>query len=166
MQNKKLPAVFLLGMCSGAVLILLCTGFFLKTFLIEEYESEIPYSRFVMEFPDKVMELQPAWSVSRDHCMIPLAGRPGQERQIAIYRLCNKEYAMAMLEQEETRRISAILPCSFAVYETAEGGTGLARLNASFAAWLIGGAPESIFAKQIVPFQKTLLDSFKFREVR
>ncbi len=166
MQNKKIPAVFLLGMCSGAVLILLCTGFFLKTFLIEEYKSEVPYKRFIMEFPDKIMELQPAWSVNRDHCMIPVVGKPGQERQLSVYRLCNKEYAMAMLEQVETRRISAILPCSFAVYETADGGTGLARLNTTFAAWLVGGVPASIFSERIAPFQEKLLNSFNFKEIR
>ncbi len=168
MQSKKVLrelSIFFLGTAVGILLIVCCAGVCLKTFLIEEYESPLPCRSVVRSFPDKAAEI-PGWSVNRDHCMVSGIGKQGEERELVIYRLCNRQYALAMLEPENTRRIAAVLPCSFALYETAEGKTRLARLNTSLLSRLIGGIPGRVFAENILPVQEQLLNYFNFRKIR
>ncbi len=164
-KNFRELLIFLAGIITGAAGLALCAGLFFRHIFIEEYRTDRPFAEVAAAFPDKAVSLSPAWSVSRDNCMTPVAGQPGAERRLMIYRLCNPAYAQAMLEAEETRRISAILPCSVALYETENGGTALARLNSTLLAWLIGGTPEKIFSGQIAPFQKNLLNQFDFRKL-
>lgn len=144
-------AILATGLITGAFLAFL----WLKGNLIEMYEADVPYKEMVQIFPVKASGM-PGWTVSREYCKLP--------GDVAVFELCHKQYAGKLLTNETDKEIAAILPCSFALYETAEGKTRLVRINARLASWLTGGNPRLIFRDQIGPEQDALLKLCGFQK--
>ena len=156
--------IFFCGLISGAALLVIAAGAYLRGTggVIQEYEADMTFEAAEKIFPDTAAALPGGWSVGRENCMI---SQLPDGSKLAVYKLCQSAYAAQMMADPGQRRIAAVLPCSFALYEVPGGKVRLARLNRAWLGWLLGGSPRELFNGVIADEQHKLLESCGFMQV-
>ena len=59
--------------------------------------------------------------------------------RIHVFSFCQPEYSYNILLDDENKKISAIMPCRIAVYETVQGEVFLSRMNIGMMSQMFGG---------------------------
>ena len=139
---------FGLGLLWGTALVCLAGILLLRHNLIAETECPLPWEKAVEEFPRQVMK-QPGWTVRTVPCGLPV---PEKGSRIAVFEICSRKFATAILKDPDGRKTAAVLPCKIAIYER-DGKTWIARLNAPVFMRLLGGTPAEVFNSDILPEQ-------------
>ena len=142
-----------LGLLWGAVLVFAAGIWFLRTNLIEERECPLPWETAVKRFPEAVMK-NPGWTVRTVPCGLPA---PVMGSRIAVFEICSRKYAGAILKDPEARKTAAVLPCKIAIYERGDK-TYIARLNGGVFMRLLGGTAAEVFSNGIRPEQSVMLN--------
>lgn len=140
------------GLLWGLALAAAAGIWFLRTNLIEEKESALPYEQTVQILPQQVLR-QSGWTLRTVPC-----GLPVQEtgKRITVFEICSRKYAGKILNDPDARKTAAVLPCKIAVYER-NGKTYIARLNAAVFMRLLGGTAAEVFGQGILPEQTAML---------
>ncbi|MCK5812364.1 MAG: DUF302 domain-containing protein [Clostridiales bacterium] len=60
-------------------------------------------------------------------------------KKVQIFELCHPEHAARILEADEERIVSSLMPCRIAIYEREDGKVYISRLNSSLMSSLMGG---------------------------
>lgn len=142
-----------LGLLWGAVLVFAAGIWFLRTNLIEERECPLPWETAVKRFPEAVMK-NPGWTVRTVPCGLPA---PVKGSRIAVFEICSRKYAGAILKDPEARKTASVLPCKIAIYERGDK-TFIARLNAGVFMRLLGGTAAEVFTDRIRPEQSVMFN--------
>ena len=88
------------------------------------------------------------WSVPTVHHLHESSREAGREILAAtVVELCRPDYAAGLLESDEARAVSAMLPCRLAVYETTSGAVVISRMNVAFMARLFGGVAQNVMTR-------------------
>jgi len=95
------------------------------------------------------------WIVRPDSCAIP---KIKDGSKVYTMKLCQSEYAAKMIEPEDSRKILSVIPCTFAVYQKADGCTYVSRINVGLLGALMGGAPGKVFPEKVAPEQEGMLE--------
>lgn len=75
---------------------------------------------------------------------------------IQVFEICNPKYSSKMLEKDDLRIYSSLMPCRFSVYEKSDGKTYISRMNSAMIAESIGGLVEEVMAQAIFDMEKFL----------
>ncbi len=75
---------------------------------------------------------------------------------VQVFEICNPKYSSKMLEKDELRIYSSLMPCRFSVYEKSDGKTYISRMNSTMIAESIGGVVEEVMAKVMYDTEKFL----------
>ena len=142
-----------LGLLWGAVLVFAAGIWFLRTNLIAERECTLPWETAVQRFPEAVMK-NPGWTVRTVPCGLPV---PVKGSRIAVFEICSRKYAGAILKDPDARKTAAVLPCKIAIYERGDK-TFIARLNGGVFMRLLGGTAAEVFSNGIRPEQSVMLN--------
>ena len=59
--------------------------------------------------------------------------------RIKVLKICQPKYAARMLRGDESKFVSAMMPCSISVYEKSDGRTYVSSVNMSLMARMFGG---------------------------
>lgn len=100
------------------------------TFLIEN-ESKYNF----METVDSLNKLgnQNGWKIITIHDLQKSLKKNGKEvLSINIIEFCNPEYSYAVLKEDISKQVSALMPCRISVYEKSDGRTYISRINPAF----------------------------------
>ncbi len=100
------------------------------TFLIEN-ESKYNF----METVDSLNKLgnQNGWKMITIHDLQKSLKKNGKEvLSINIIEFCNPEYSYAVLKEDISKQVSALMPCRISVYEKSDGRTYISRINPEF----------------------------------
>ncbi len=82
------------------------------------------------------------WSVPAIHDLQQSLAKSGKHvRPVKVVEICKAEYSGQMLEQNNERIISVMMPCRISVYEKDDGKVYLALLNS---ASMASGLPDNI----------------------
>ncbi len=60
-------------------------------------------------------------------------------KKVQVFELCHPEHAARILEADEERIVSSLMPCRIAIYEREDGKVYISRLNSSLMSSLMGG---------------------------
>ncbi len=136
-MGKKL--IFGLG---GLVLgVILTLGIFwlaAPSLMMMEDESNYDFDETVERFDEELDNA--GWSVLEIHDMQEILDGHGHDvDQIKIYELCSSEYSANILELDDERIVSPLMPCRVSVYEKSDGNTYISRMNSSLFAMPFGG---------------------------
>ena len=142
-----------LGLLWGAVLVFAAGIWFLRTTLIAERECPLPWETAISKFPEAVMK-NPGWTVRTVPCGLPV---PVKGSRIAVFEICSRKYAGAILKDPDARKTAAVLPCKIAIYERGDK-TFIARLNGGVFMRLLGGTAAEVFTDGIRPEQSVMLN--------
>ena len=154
-DKKKYWGVFIAGFLWGITFTFIFGVILLRHSLIYEYQSKLGYDETVAAIK-KAASSSPGWVVRYGSgCSLP---KIKDASKITVMKLCHGTYGSVLLNNEETRKTSAIIPCTFAIYQKSDGKTYLSRVNVSLLGSLLGGKAGKIFAGKVSPEQEAMLE--------
>jgi uncharacterized protein (DUF302 family) len=65
----------------------------------------------------------------------------------SVIELCRPDYAVKLLEQDDTRSITSLMPCRIAVYQKADGSVIVSRMNTGLMSKIFGGLVTEVMAQ-------------------
>ena len=134
------------GILIGIVLTLVVIRMFASRVMIRREAITLTQDRAV----EAILEAAAArgWSVPMVHHFHESAREAGHEILAAtVIELCRPDYAAGLLESDDARAVSVMLPCRLAVYETTSGAVVISRVNVAFAGRLFGGAAHKVMTR-------------------
>jgi uncharacterized protein (DUF302 family) len=75
---------------------------------------------------------------------------------VQVFEICNPKYSSKMLEKDELRIYSSLMPCRFSIYEKSDGKTYISRMNSTMIAESIGGVVEEVMSQVMYDTEKYL----------
>jgi uncharacterized protein (DUF302 family) len=135
-----------LGVLIGIVVALIAIRIFASQVMIRRDTIALPQDRAV----EAILEAAAGrgWSVPTVHQLSEGLEETGRGRLAAtVVELCRPDYAAGLLEGDEARAVTAMMPCRLAVYETSRGTVVISRMNVAFMGWLFGGRARKVMAR-------------------
>jgi uncharacterized protein (DUF302 family) len=123
-------------------------------FLIES-ESKYTFAETI----DSLNNLgnQNGWKLVAIHDLQKSLKKNGKDvLPINIIEFCNPEYSYAVLNDDASKQVSALMPCRISVYEKPDGRTYISRINPEFLAASFGNVKNSPMAKAIGDIENIL----------
>lgn len=151
--------IFLIGMLWGSALMFFGGVLFLRHNLLEERRTDRDFDSVISDLHSGTGKA-PGWEIRNAGCPLPPSG---DGCRMQSFQLCQRDYASELIEREEDRKISALLPCTFSVYEKKDGHVYLSRLNVKLLGRLLGGMPAYVFPAKVSPEQERFLGHLKFQ---
>ncbi len=150
--------VFVSGMLWGITLAFVAGVIYLRHSLVLEYESPYGFEKTISVLSARING-EKGWKVmTGGGCPLP---NPSDESRMTQLKLCHLKYALALLDDPDSRKTAAFIPCTFAVYEDGRGGTRVSRMNVDLLGLILGGRSGEIFPRKVSPEQKRMLDVLK-----
>jgi uncharacterized protein (DUF302 family) len=134
------------GVLIGIVLALVAVRIFASQVMLRRSVIALPQDRAV----EAILEAAAArgWSVPTVHHLSEGLDEAGRRRPAAtVVELCRPDYAAGLLEGDEARAVTAMMPCRLSVYETSRGTVVISRMNVAFMGWLFGGRAREVMAR-------------------
>ncbi len=155
-SRKKNCLWFAVGFIWGAAAMFVGGMFYLRSAIIVEKEIPCSVESFSKNLPDVAEDFE--WIVTPESCRVPA---PEDGSQLRTFKLCQPDIAKFLVSRQDWRKLSAVLPCSVAVYEKKFGDRPrvyLARLNMPLIAYILGGMPSWVYPRYITPVQQEIID--------
>ncbi len=137
-MKKKIVAAGVVGLLVG--FILMGSVAFLKSpdLMLLEDLSKYDFETSVEKFEQAVVDN--GWKVVKIHDMqATLAGFGHDIKAVKIFELCSSRHSVRILELDDERVVSALMPCRVAIYEKSDGKVYVSRMNSQLMAIPMGG---------------------------
>jgi uncharacterized protein (DUF302 family) len=82
----------------------------------------------------------------------------GAVRPVRLVNLCQAQYAAKILNDEQARIVSVMMPCTIAVYEKADGKIAVGAMNAGLLGRIFGGTVAEVMGGPVAREQKQFVD--------
>ncbi len=126
------------GLLIGLILTLVILFLSAPRLMMVEDESNYGFEETVQRFEDEVVDA--GWSIPGHHDMQAILESHGHEvLRVEIFELCSSKYSAEILELDDERIVSPLMPCRIAIYEKSDGNTYISRMNNTLMARLFGG---------------------------
>jgi len=138
MNKTKLFLVGGVSVLAGIIITLVVFWFSAPSLMMLEDESNYDFDTTIERFEEELDA--GGWSVLEIHDMQEVLDGHGHDvDSIKIYELCSSEYSAKILELDDERIVSPLMPCRVSIYEKSDGNTYIARMNSSLFARPFGG---------------------------
>lgn len=125
---KKYFVTALISLATGflaAMLIIIYQG---PDLMMIEDQSRFDFEKTVSGLEDLAEDH--GWSVPTVHNLQNSMKKAGHEvNEVKVFALCNPKHAIHILQGDEERVVSSMMPCRVAVYVKDDGKTYLSRMN-------------------------------------
>ncbi|TAJ12515.1 DUF302 domain-containing protein [Marinilabiliaceae bacterium JC017] len=134
------------GVIAGSIMTaMMIYKVFSRKMLIES-ESRYGFGETVDELQKAVEDM--GWKIPYVHDLQSMLGAFGYEvKKVRVLEICKPEIAYMMLEGDQERRMSVMLPCRISVYERQDGKVYVSRMNSRQVGLLFGGVIERAMLK-------------------
>lgn len=96
--------------------------------MVLEYESRYDFEETTRLFEEKVKGA--GWSIVQVFDYKEILGEKGFDiLNVKIFAVCSGKYSGAILELDNERMVSPLMPCTISIYEKSDGKTYIAQLN-------------------------------------
>jgi len=127
---KKTLLIIIIGIIIGMVIAGILIWKHLPGMMFRVVESKYDFDETVMMIQEESFKND--WEVLHVYdiggCLFENGFRDTYMR-INVISICQSEYSLNILQDDENKKISAIMPCRIAVYEDKEGDVYLTRMN-------------------------------------
>ena len=136
----------IVGVVAGLLITLIVVYKSAPSLMLVEDESKYDFNKTVEVFEKEVKDAK--WKVAGIHDMQKiLAGFGHDVEAIKIFELCSSRYSKTILDLDDERIVSPLMPCRVAVYEKSDGKTYITRMNNSLMAKPFGGVINDVMQK-------------------
>ncbi len=153
LSGGKFWSTFVAGILWGVAGSFIFGVLFLRNSLINEYQSKLGFKETIAQLGGDIKSAK-GWIARSPSCSLP---KPADGSKMVAIKLCNGQYASELMNDEVARKTAAMVPCTFAVYQKADGRTYISRLNMKLLGSLLGGKAGVVFSGKIDPDQENIL---------
>lgn len=130
--------MFLAGLFSGFVILGLFLTFVFPRLMFSINESKYDFEKTVEMLGESVKEQ--SWRMPGQYDLQQIMATNGfQVKPVKVFSICKPDIAVRILDKDNDRHVSAMMPCRVAVFEKADGKTYISRINAGLFARLLSG---------------------------
>lgn len=144
------------GLAAGALLSLGLMIALLPSMMIVTSECAGGYVETVaaleQNIRDKGWQVSQVWDINESLVKHDVEMTP----QVTLLKLCKPDYAADVLETDTP--IACMMPCTFAVWESGDGGVYLSRMNLSLMGRLFGGNIAEIMGSKVARDEHEMLE--------
>ena len=125
--------------------------------MIHEQQSSFDFDKTVETITRNAMEL--GWSVPKtyDFQATLLKHKQPDPGRIKVVKICQPEYASNLFANDDSKFVSAMMPCSISIYEKSDGKTYVSFMNMGLMAKMFSGNISTTLA-QVAADDKKILD--------
>lgn len=106
---------------------------------VSKYDFNETVQKLTMEIEQK------SWKVSAIHDLQQTLMNSGKEvLPIKVFALCHPKHSGRILEKDQERIVSSLMPCRISVYMKSDDKTYVSRMNSAILAKSIGGIIEEV----------------------
>lgn len=125
-----------------------------------ENESRYGFNETVDKLTEAVVSI--GWKVSHTHDLQETLHKNNYEvLPIKVIEICKPSYSVRLLERDQERIYSSLMPCRISVYETSDGKTRISRMDSGAMAAQIGGLVHEVMQKAYTDIEEILVPFFK-----
>lgn len=126
------------GLVAGLLITLIVVYKSAPGLMMVEDESKYSFEETVDVFEKEVKAAK--WKVAGMHDMQAILADFGHDvKAIKIFELCSSKYSKTILDLDDERIVSPLMPCRVAIYEKSDGKTYITRMNNTLMAKPFGG---------------------------
>ena len=105
--------------------------------MLMEDESKYNFKESVAKFEESVKTH--GWKIPATHDLKKTMKKFEYDvKSVKVFELCHPDHAMRILEADDERIVSAMMPCRVAIYEKQDGKTYVSRMNSGLMAKTMG----------------------------
>ncbi len=150
-MNKKIILAGIAGFILGA-LVLGVVGFLAAPgLMITEDISPYSHEETVQRIQDAAVA--EGWKVPATQSV---AAAGYDVLPVSVIELCHTGYAGKILQQDDDRVVTSMMPCRTAVYETSDGRVVISRMNTGLVSKVFGGTVASVMQDATADTEKIL----------
>jgi uncharacterized protein (DUF302 family) len=136
-----MPVALIIGLVSGVFLTAVATVLAMRSKMVVPERSSKSFEA-TCEAVEKVVPAADGWSFPMDSFDMSAkleakGGLPDNVKRIRLYFMCNPKIAKIVLGAEP--KLSAIMPCTWSVYELSDGSVWVAHMNIGLMSKMMGG---------------------------
>lgn len=126
----------------GLVIGIVLTGFLAYKaapgMMLKEAQSKYDFEKSVEVFQQTALEM--GWSIPTIHDLKETMNKFGYDvRNVKVFELCHPEHAIQILEKDQERVVSSMMPCRVSIYEKSDGKTYVSWMNTKMMGNMMGG---------------------------
>lgn len=128
--------------------------------VVLENKSKLGFDETVKYISDKALEK--GWKVPIVHDLKNAVGKAGYDvRPVKVIEICNPHFASKILENDESRIITPLIPLRISVYELENGDVIIARFNPDMISKMFGDAAEDVLLKACATSEEIVSEIIK-----
>lgn len=138
--------MFLAGFLSGILLTVLILLIIAPKLMFSVSESKYDFDETVAIIEQSTNTNN--WSMPHQYDLQGTMSKHGFEiNPVKVFSICKPDIAIHILESDNGRHISAMMPCRIAVFEKKDGKTYVARMNAGMLSRLLGSNVKAVMGE-------------------
>ena len=123
----------IIGFVVGILLTFLVMFQMAPGMMILEDESKFGFEETVTKFEESVKAHD--WKMPAVHDLQKTMKKFGHDvKSVKVFELCHPDHANKILQADDERIVSSMMPCRVAIYEKKDGKTYVSRMNSSLMA--------------------------------
>jgi len=127
-----------LGLVAGILITLFVSYKAAPGMMLKEAQSKYDFERSVEIFEQTALDM--GWAIPTVHDLKATMDKFGYDvRNVKVFELCHPEHAIQILEQDQERVVSSMMPCRVSIYEKSDGKTYVSWMNTSLMGNMMGG---------------------------
>lgn len=148
------------GLILGALLTMFIMFQMAPGMMLIEDESQYNFEESVAKFEASVKEH--GWKLPATHDLQKTMKKFDYDvKSVKVFELCHPDHAMKILEADDERIVSTMMPCRVAIYEKNDGKTYFSRMNSKLMASTMGELINSVMAEAADQNEEILQVLFK-----
>ena len=139
--------MFFIGFIVGVICTLILIKYFGPKMMIQVAESPYPFEKTVEEIKSRLGEMGWNIPVIHDFCENLKNAKGIDIGPLKVIEFCKADYGMEVLKNDDTKFMSAFMPCGIGVFEKRNGKTYVAKRNMKLFSIMFGGKLGAILRK-------------------
>ena len=144
-MNKNVIISGIIGFVLGIFVFGLVAFFSASSIMIVEDVSPLSYEETVQKVKDTAAEI--GWKVPTVHEIHKSVKKAGFDvPPVTVIELCHPKLAGTLLEDDDARVVTSMMPCRLSVYKTSDGKVVVSRMNTGLVSKMFGGIVTDVMA--------------------
>jgi uncharacterized protein (DUF302 family) len=128
--------------------------------MLVENESKYNFEETVNQFENAVEEA--GWKMPQVHDLQATMLKNGKDvNAVKVFELCHPDHAGRILERDNERIVSSMMPCRVAIYEKSDGKVYVSRMNSALMAGTMGKLISEVMSEASAENEKMLATIIK-----
>ena len=152
---KKMVLTGILSFLTAVIVTIGAFYFLAPSFMLLEDESKYGFEESVERFEASVKEA--GWKMPKVHDLQETMFNHGKDvKAVKVIELCHPDHAAKILEKDNERIVSSMMPCRVAIYEKNDGKVYVSRMNSRLMASTMGKLISEVMAEAAAENEKML----------